>query len=118
MASAIVLLAKLKCFPGRSIPSRLHNAWKMYIQWCHKNGKNTNIEDFSLREFKMKSNLGIDRCFNKDSKIHDYRKYHLCAGRCLRARNNAFPTAHGGKGADTAILSSWLEDAMDEMVTW
>ena len=71
MASAIVLLAKLKCFPGRSIPSRLHNAWKMYIQWCHKNGKNTNIEDFSLREFKMKSNLGIDRCFNKDSKIHD-----------------------------------------------
>jgi len=31
-------------------------------------------------------------------------------------RNNAFPTATGGKGADTSILSAWLEDEMGTMV--
>lgn len=116
MASAIVLLAKLKCFPGRSIPSRLHNAWKMYIQWCHKNGKNTSIEDFSLREFKMKSNLGIVFLRLQNPLVD--RKHSLCAGSPFCARNNAFPTAHGGKGADTAIVSGWLEDVMEGMVTW
>lgn len=33
-------------------------------------------------------------------------------------RNNGFPTATGGKGADTSIVSSWLEHVMDTMVPW
>ena len=35
---------------------------------------------------------------------------------CLR--NNSFPTSTGGKGADTSIVSAWLEDAMKEMELW
>ena len=36
---------------------------------------------------------------------------------CLLAtvRNNYFPTSTGGKGADTSILSAWMEHAMDNM---
>lgn len=33
-------------------------------------------------------------------------------------RNKAFPTATGGKGADTSIISAWLEDEMKNMVDW
>ena len=41
----------------------------------------------------------------------------LCC--CLPTlRNAAFPTATGGKGADTAIVSAWLEDEMASMVHW
>lgn len=33
-------------------------------------------------------------------------------------RNNAFPTATGGKGADTSLVSAWLEHVMDGMDFW
>ena len=39
----------------------------------------------------------------------------LVFGSFATVRNNDFPTSTGGKGADTAILSAWLEYAMKDM---
>ena len=64
----------------------------------------------------MKSNLGIVFLRLQNPLVD--RKHSLCAGSPFCARNNAFPTAQGGKGADTAIVSGWLEDVMEGMVTW
>lgn len=34
---------------------------------------------------------------------------------CISPRNNDWPTSVGGKGADTAMVGAWLEDAMNAM---
>ena len=116
VASGVVLLAKLKLFDGRGLPERLHNAYKMYLEWCSQHGKNTNIDDFSKREFKMATTLGlyIDRFMHTMQPTNEFIHHSLQPF----ARNNAFPTATGGKGADTSIVSAWLEHCMDGMEIW
>ena len=52
-ASGVVLLAKLKLFPGRSLNARLSEAFKIYMKWCTAKKKNTNIKEFSKWKFKM-----------------------------------------------------------------
>lgn len=62
VSSGVVLLAKLKLFPGReSLGHQLHHAYKLFLEWCARCGKNTNIDDFSKREFKMGTTLDIYR---------------------------------------------------------
>ncbi len=118
VASGVVLLAKLKLFDGRGLPERMHNAYKMYVEWCSQHHKNTNIDDFSKREFKMATTLGlhIPRC----SMHATHQKESILTHHSLQpfARNNAFPTATGGKGADTSIVSAWLEHFMDGLEIW
>lgn len=57
MASAVVLLAKLKVFQGRSLNARLYVAFKSFMKWCSVKGKNTSIDGFSKRNFKMAKTL-------------------------------------------------------------
>ena len=54
-----MLLAKLNLYPGRSLDAKLHNAFKSYIKWCAVKRKNTNIKNFSRRDFKMTTTLDI-----------------------------------------------------------
>ena len=58
VASGVVLLAKLKLFEGRSLDARLECAFKLFIIWCGKHKKNTNIHSFSKKSFKMQWTLG------------------------------------------------------------
>ena len=58
-----------------------------------------------------------------ESRIFETFGFDICLKKLVKcqlpwiARNQGFPTSTGGKGADTAILSSWLEHAMEEMAT-
>ena len=107
VASGVVLLAKLKLFDGRGLPERLHNAYKMYVEWCSQHRKNTNIDNFSKREFKMATTLGLHILCCSMHATHKKKK-RILIHHSLQpfARNNAFPTATGGKGADTSIVSA------------
>lgn len=60
-ASTIVLLSNLNYFPGRSLDSKLSQAFADYMRWCHDNGRVTSLTSFSKQEFDMASNpdLGI-----------------------------------------------------------
>ncbi len=58
VSSGVVLLAKLKLFPGgKALGDQLHHGYKLFLEWCARFGKNTNIDDFSKREFKMATTL-------------------------------------------------------------
>lgn len=77
VASATVLLCKLKLFQGRSLDNRLDAAFRNYMEFCHLKKKNTNIRSFSKREFKMASSLGTKKltvcvcaCVQLISRIH------------------------------------------------
>lgn len=133
VSSAVVLLANLRLFPGRSLPSRLRNAYKSFLSWCGVKKKNTNIADFSKREFKMISTHGFSfmtehfkyiyssllACMCDPLQVSWYICFlHMSTKAIPCLRNNSFPTSTGGKGADTSIVSAWLEDAMKEMELW
>ncbi|CAE7359912.1 unnamed protein product, partial [Symbiodinium pilosum] len=78
-ASSIILLAKKRHWPGRSLDIRLEAAFADYISFLNARCKSTGVDGFSKQHFKMSSNAD-------------------------------WPTTHGGKGHDTALILGWLED--------
>ena len=52
-ASGVVLCAKLKVFPGRSLDRQLQNAFSKFLAWCTKNKKTTAIGWWSYKKFDM-----------------------------------------------------------------
>ena len=53
--SALVLLARLKMVPGRSMQDKLDVLYDRFIDWCRRNGKSTSLDGFGLLKFKMKT---------------------------------------------------------------
>ena len=81
--------------------------------------KNTNIHDFSKLNFKMKSTPSSTYCLIENRGCNfQWRYMRMFLTILAEIRNKAFPTATGGKGADTSIISAWLEDEMKNMVDW
>ena len=56
-ASSLLLLCRLRKFPGRSMASKLNAAYDDFEAWCADNGKSSSIKQFDLKTFKIKSCL-------------------------------------------------------------
>ena len=56
-ASSIVLLAKKRQWPGRSLESRMEHAFVHYMDFINRKQKCTSCDGFSKLHFKMSSNL-------------------------------------------------------------
>ena len=58
-ASSIILLAKKRHWPGRSLDIRLEAAFADYISFLNARCKSTGVDGFSKQHFKMSSCLGL-----------------------------------------------------------
>lgn len=56
-ASSVMLCARLKIWPGRSIPARLEHAFQNFRSWCKRHKKSTSLKTFDNRVFKTGQNL-------------------------------------------------------------
>lgn len=57
-SSTILLLADyLRVYPGRSLQARLDEAYEHFYTWCSSNKCTTSITEFSLKKFKIQTNL-------------------------------------------------------------
>eukprot|EP00435_Cladocopium_sp_Y103_P051710 s473_g16.t1 len=54
-AGALIAMCRMKLFPGRSIQSRLDEAFDRFSGWCSANNKSAAIPCFELKKFKMSS---------------------------------------------------------------
>lgn len=63
-ASSVMLCARLKIWPGRSIPARLEHAFQNFRSWCKRHKKSTSLKTFDNRVFKTGQNLDWAR-YNK-----------------------------------------------------
>ena len=95
-ASTVVLLAQDGFYGGhRAFDVALAAGYAEFMKWCHENGRQTNIREFSKLKFDMESNLGCFLAIDRNC-----------------SRNTAFPTSLGGKAFDTAVVLSWLDEFM------
>ena len=61
-ASSIVLLAKKRCWPGRSLDKRMESAFGDFMEYANSCRKATSCDGFSKQDFKMNSTLDIAMC--------------------------------------------------------
>lgn len=66
-AGALIAMCRMRLFPGRSIQSRLDEAFDRFSGWCSANNKSAAIPCFELKKFKMSSFLSkyMSTCFGK-----------------------------------------------------
>ncbi len=58
-ASCIVLCAKLRIWPGRSMQARLDHAFASFRSWCATTKHSTSLSGFDRKVFKMGMSLGF-----------------------------------------------------------
>ena len=65
-ASGVILLCRLRQFPGGSFQSRLDAAYEDFASWCQAKSKTSSLKTFELKTFKVKKQHGviIGRCSN------------------------------------------------------
>ncbi|CAE7340943.1 unnamed protein product [Symbiodinium microadriaticum] len=56
-ASSLILLYRLRVFPGRSLQQCLDFAYNDFREYCHRRSKCTSIDHFSLKTLKVESPL-------------------------------------------------------------
>ena len=56
-ASSLVLLYRLRVFPGRSLQECLDFAYSDFREYCHRRSKCTSIDHFSLKMLRVESHL-------------------------------------------------------------
>ena len=58
-ASSVMLCARMKVWPGRSLAARLEAAFHNFRQWCQSKKKSTSLHNFCAKTFKMGQILGF-----------------------------------------------------------
>lgn len=58
-AGGLVAMARMQLFPGRSIQSRLDEAFDSFMGWCRDNKRTPHMKCFELKKFKMTSFLDL-----------------------------------------------------------
>ena len=102
-ASGVVLMAKRGVLAGRTLESRLSDAYARFVAWCAQNHKTTAIDIWTTKKMDMGTNLG--HMFGNASH--------------MLLRNNDFPESLGtSKAFDTSLVLAWIETELDALDAW
>ena len=91
-AGGLVAMARMQLFPGRSIQSRLDEAFDSFMGWCRDNKRTPHMKCFELKKFKMTSFLDL---LVSNFKLHVFIKmYHSRYTLKIVAPGKVEPVAH------------------------